>query len=125
MKARTRWRTQQRHLLLRGQVEQGMTAGGHLCRGRPSKAIRQPRDSCIKTRHRMAYARLMARKLPLGRGAIERTVRRVVNLRWKGPRLFWCRAHAAALLLLRSYDKAGRWNMVKRMATSPLALLES
>jgi hypothetical protein len=41
----------------------------------------------------------------------------------KGPSLFWCRASAEAILLLRSYYKAGRWNMLKRMATSHLASL--
>ena len=71
----------------------------------------------------MAYAQLMALKLPIGSGAIESTVRRVVNLRLKGPSLFWCRASAEAILLLRSYYKAGRWNLLKRMATSHLALL--
>jgi hypothetical protein len=124
-KARTRWRTQQRRLLLRGEVEQVITAVGNLCRGRHSKAIRKHRDYFIKNQRRMAYARLMAMKLPIGSGAIESTVRRVVNLRLKGPSLFWCRANAEAILLLRSYYKAGRWNMLKRMATSPLALLES
>jgi len=125
VKARTRWRTHQRHLWLRGQVEQVITAVGNLCRGRHSKAIRKHRDYFIKNRHRMAYARLMALKLPMGSGAIESPVRCVVNLRLKGPSLFWGRAHAEAILLVRSYYKAGRWNMLKRLATSPLALLES
>jgi hypothetical protein len=125
VKARTRGRTQQRRLLLRGQVEQVITAVGNLCRGRHSKAIRKHHDYFIKNYRRMAYARLMAMKLPIGSGAIESTVRRVVNLPLKGPSLFWCRANAEAILLLRSYYKAGRWNMLKRMATSPLALLES
>jgi len=124
-KARTRWRTQQRHLLLRGEVEQVIAALQGLCRGRHSKAIRTPRDYFIKNKSRMAYAKLIAMKLPIGSGAIESTVRRVVNLRLKGPSLFWCRANAEAILLLRSYYKAGRWNMLKRMATSPLALLEA
>ena len=77
----------------------------------------------LRFQHRMAYAQLMALKLPIGSGAIESAVRRVVNLRLKGPSLFWCRASAEAILLLRSYYKAGRWNMLKRMATSHLALL--
>jgi hypothetical protein len=124
-KARTRWRTQQRHLLLRGEVEQVIAALQGLCRGRHSKAIRTQRDYFIKNKSRMAYAKLIAMKLPIGSGAIESTVRRVVNLRLKGPSLFWCRANAEAILLLRSYYKAGRWNMLKRMATSPLALLEA
>src|SRR5882724_7943099 len=124
-KARAQWRTQQRRLLLRGQVEQVIAAVQAICRGRNSKAIRTQRDYFIKNQSRMAYAKLVAMKLPIGSGAIESTVRRVVNLRLKGPSLFWCRASAEAILLLRSYYKAGRWNMLKRMATSPLALLEA
>jgi hypothetical protein len=65
----------------------------------------------------------MAMKLPMGSGAIESAVRRVVKVRLQGPRLLWCRASAEAILLLRSYSKAGRWNRVKRMAPSHLALL--
>ena len=56
---------------------------------------------------------------------MESTVRRVVNLRLKGPTIFWCRASAEAIFLLRSYYKAGRWNILKCMATSHLALLET
>ena len=122
-KARTRWRTHQRHLLMRGEVDQVITAVRDLCRGRNSKAIRKHREYFLNNQHRMAYAQLMALKLPIGSGAIESAVRRVVNLRLKGPSLFWCRASAEAILLLRSYYKAGRWNMLKRMATSYLALL--
>ena len=124
-KARARWRTQQRRLLLQGEVEQVIAAVRDLCQGRNSKAIRKHRDYFIKNQHRMAYAQLLAMKLPIGSGAIESTVRRVVNLRLKGPSLFWCRANAEAILLLRSCYKAGRWEMLKRMATSHLALLEA
>ena len=122
-KARARWRTQQRRFLLQGKVEQVIAAVQALCRGRHSKAIRTQRNYFIKNQSRMAYAKLIAMKLPIGSGAIESTVRRVVNLRLKGSSLFWCRANAEAILLLRSYYKAGRWKMLKQMATSPLALL--
>ena len=122
-KARTRWRTRQRHLLLQGEVEQVIAAVRVICRGRNSKAIRTHCHYFIKNQSRMAYAKLMAMKMPIGSGAIESTVRRVVNLRLKGPSIFWCRASAEAILLLRSYYKAGRWNLLKHMATSHRALL--
>jgi hypothetical protein len=124
-KARSRWRTQQRRLLLRGEVEQVIAAVQGICRGRNSKAIRTQRNYFLKNKSRLAYAKLMALKLPIVSGAIESTVRRVINLRLKGPSLFWCRASAEAILLLRSYYKAGRWEMLKRMATSHHALLEA
>ena len=123
--ARSSWRTHQRRLLLRGQLEQVIAAIRDICRGRNSKAMRTQRDYFIKHQSRMAYAQLMAMKLPIGSGAIESTVRRVVNLRLKGPSIFWCRASAEAILLLRSYYKAGRWKLLKHMATSHLALLET
>jgi hypothetical protein len=124
-KARARWRTQQRRFLLQGQVKQVIAAVQALCRGRHSKAIRTQRNYFIKNQSRMVYAQLIAMKLPIGSGAIESTVRRVVNLRLKGPSIFWCRASAEAILLLRSYYKAGRWNLLKHMATSHRALLEA
>ena len=124
-KARSRWRNQQRQLLLRGEVAQVIAAVRDICRGRNSKSIRTHRDYFIKNQSRMAYAKLLGMKLPIGSGAIESTVRRVVNLRLKGASLFWCRASAEAILLLRSYYKAGRWNLLKRMATSHVALLEA
>jgi hypothetical protein len=105
---RARWRTQQRCLLLRGQGEQVIAAVRDLCWGRSSKAIRKHRAYFVKNQSRMVYAQLMALKLPIGSGAIESTVRHVVNVRLKGPGLFWCRASAEAILLWRSYYKAGR-----------------
>jgi hypothetical protein len=124
-KARAHWRTHQRRLLLQGQVEQVIGAVRDLCRGRNSKAMRTQLDYFIKNQRRMAYTKIMAMKLPIGSGAIESAVRRVINLRLKGASLFWCRASAEAILLLRSYYKAGRWKMLKQMATSPLAVLEA
>ena len=124
-RARARWRTQQRHLLLQGKVDQVIAAVRPLCRGRHRQAIRTHRDYFIKNQSRMASAKLMALKLPIGSGAIESTVRRVVNLRLKGPSIFGCRASAEAILFLRAYDKAGRWNLLKQMATAHRALLEA
>jgi hypothetical protein len=125
VKARARWRSRQRRGLLQGQVEQVIAAVQGIGRGRNSKAIRTHRDYFIKNQSRMAYARLMVLKLPIGSGAIESTVRRVVNLRLKGPSMCWCRASAEAILLWRSYSKAGRWNQLKHMATSHRTLLEA
>jgi hypothetical protein len=73
-KARTRWRTQQRRLLLRGEVAQVMAAVRDICRGRHKKAIRKHHDYLIKNQYRMAYAQLLAMKLPIGSGAIERAL---------------------------------------------------
>jgi hypothetical protein len=54
----------------------------------------------------------------LGSGAMESAIRRGVNLRLKGAGIFWHKASAEAMLLLRAYYKAGRWNLLKKMAFS-------
>ena len=71
----------------------------------------------------MAYPTLKSLKLPLGSGAIESAIRRVVNLRLKGPCIFWYKENAEKILMLRAFYKAGRWNVQKQMANSHLSLL--
>lgn len=122
---RKRWVTSQRKRLLQGQVDQVIAAIRTLCRGRNSKAIRTHLNYFVKHRHRMAYDTIAALKLPIGSGAIESAIRRVVNLRLKGPCIFWCKGHAEELLMLRSYYKSGRWGLFKEMAHSPLAAIAS
>ena len=121
-KARRRWIKRQRQLLLKGQVGQVVAAVCEICRGRNSKAIRTEREYFVKNAARMAYDQLKALNLPIGSGGVESAIRRVINLRLKGPSIFWYRENAEAMLMLRAYYKAGRWNMLKNMANSPLAL---
>lgn len=102
-KARNRWRNHQRRLWLQGQVGPVIAAVREWCRGRNRKAIRQHRDSFVTHQSRLADAELSAMGMPMGSGAIASTVRRVINLRLKGPSICWCRASAEAILLLRSY----------------------
>jgi hypothetical protein len=64
----------------------------------------------------MDYARIAALKLPIGSGAIESTIRRVVNLRLKGASIYWHKTSAEAVLLLRSYYKAERWKHLEEQA---------
>ena len=94
-----------------------------ICRERHSKAIRTEREYFVKNAARMAYADMKALHLPIGSGAVESAVRRVINLRLKDPCIFWGRDSAEALLMLRAYYKAGRWNLLKRMANPHLSLL--
>ena len=122
-KERKAWIGKQRRLLLKGQVKQVVKAVQAVCRGRKSKAIATERDYFAQNRQRMAYSTLKALGLPIGSGAIESAVRRVINLRLKGPCIFWYRENAEKMLMLRSYYKAGQWNLLKRMANSHLSLL--
>ena len=47
---------------------------------------------------------------PLGSGAVESAVRRVVNLRVKGNSIYWLREHAEAVMHLRAFVVSGRWS---------------
>ena len=105
-----------RRLLRQGQVEAVIDAVKEICRGRNSKGIRTERDYFVRNLSRMAYARIRALGLPIGSGSVESAIRRVVNLRLKGPCIFWCKENAEAILLLRCYWKAGRWSQLKRQA---------
>jgi hypothetical protein len=55
------------------------------------------------------YAAFRRRGLPLGSGAIESAIRRVVNLRLKGNGLLWLEGNAEALLVMRAAVLTGRW----------------
>jgi len=117
-KQRKCWVRKHRRLLRQGQVDQVIDAVKEICRGRNSKDIRTERNYFVRNISRMAYARIRALKLPIGSGSVESAIRRVVNLRLKGPCIFWCKENAEAILLLRCYWKAGRWNQLKKQANS-------
>jgi len=63
-----------------------------------------------KHAHRMDYAHLDERKLPVGSGQVESAVRRVINLRFKAPGSFWKEEQVSGLMHLRACFKAGRWD---------------
>jgi hypothetical protein len=57
----------------------------------------------------MDYKRLRRRGLPQGSGAIESAIRRVINLRLKGPGLMWHEENAEGALALRAAAVTERW----------------
>jgi hypothetical protein len=82
-------------------------------------AVGRPEDAAVwreigyLIRHseagRLRYDCFRSRGVPLGSGAIESTIRRVINLRLKGTSLFWKEANAEAVLQLRAAVLSGRW----------------
>src|SRR5215218_4720953 len=115
---RQAWIGRQRRRLLKGGVEEVRAAIDEVCGSHPGKALKRERDYFKRNggKGRMDYARIAALQLPIGSGAIESAIRRVVNLRLKGPSIYWHKTSAEAVLLLRSYYKAGRWNHLERQA---------
>lgn len=56
------------------------------------------------------YARFRRRGVPLGSGAIESAIRRVINLRLKGNSISWYEANAEGMLRLRCLVLSNRWD---------------
>lgn len=117
---RKRWVTKYRRLLLKGAITDVLEEIRRVCRGRRRKKLNTERNYFVKNRSRMHYAEIRQKGLPIGSGAMESAIRRVVNLKLKGASIYWLHENAEAMLLLRSYFKAGRWNMLKQLAFSPL-----
>ena len=82
----------------------------------------QPEDSAVRrelgylTRHfeagRLRYNCFRCRGVPLGSGAIESTIRRVINLRLKGTSIYWTEENAEAVFQLRAAVVSGRWEEI-------------
>jgi hypothetical protein len=77
----------------------------------------QPEDSAVwveiaflhKHEPHMRYDWLKYRGRPLGSGAIESAMRRVLNLRLKGNGIYWREENAEGMLVLRAAVLTGRW----------------
>lgn len=54
------------------------------------------------------YASCRSRNLPIGSGAIESAIRRVINLRIKSPGMFWKRENAEKMIFLRAIVVIGK-----------------
>jgi hypothetical protein len=61
---------------------------------------------------RMQYSLFKDQNLPIGSGAVESAIRRVINLRIKGAGIFWTAEMAEVMLFLRSQFLCGRWATV-------------
>ena len=61
---------------------------------------------------RLRYRCFRCRRLPIGSGAIESTIRRVVNLRLKGNGIYWTEDNAEAVFQLRAAVLSGRWDEI-------------
>ena len=74
------------------------------------------REIAYLSRHaaagRLWYDCFRCRGVPLGSGAIENTVRRLINLRLKGTSTFWEEANAEVVIQLRAAVLSGRWDQV-------------
>ncbi len=118
---RKQWVRRMRRWLKKGKVDDVIEEAKGFCVGRSAKKIAREVNYFADRRDFMQYADFARRGIPLGSGAMESAIRRVVNLRLKGPSIFWRSSNAERMLHLRSYLKAGRWDelMGRVMHRSP------
>jgi PAS domain-containing protein len=94
-------------------------------------AVVQPADSPAwreiryLTKHsdagRLRYNCFRCRGVPIGSGAIESTIRRVINLRLKGNGIYWTEENAEAVFQLRAAVVSGRWEEILKYTREAMA----
>lgn len=109
-KERRKWAEQMTRLLREDRVEEVVAQRTELFKGRGAKKRRKLFDYFAKRVDKMRYGTCRRKGLPMGSGAIESCVRRVVNLRLKGNGIFWNIENAEAVLHLRAQLLCGRWD---------------
>lgn len=115
-KARKKWIRACKGLLHEGKVEEFIEKLKTDTKGKRGKKVKTERNYFINHQTRLIYKECTDNGLPQGSGAIESSIRRVVNLRMKGNSIYWKEESANSMLFLRSYYKAGRWSELEDMA---------
>ncbi len=70
---------------------------------------------------RLRYNCFRCRGVPMGSGAIESTIRRVINLRLKGNGIYWTEENAEAVFQLRAAVVSGRWDEILEHTSDSMA----
>lgn len=113
------WFLRVRKHLRQGSIDRVIEEIECLCIGRNAKKMRDFITYFDKHADRMDYKTFERRCIPIGSGAVESAVRRLVNLRFKGNGIFWRAGNAEGLLHLRAQLLAGRWDHFIRTALQP------
>ncbi len=104
-----------RKALMRGKADEVIAALEKLAgsRGRSQPVWREIR---YLKKHaqagRLRYPVFRYRRQPIGSGAVESTIRRVINLRLKGNAIYWKADNAEAVFQLRAAELSGRWEEI-------------
>ena len=107
---RKKWIERMTRLLKEDRVEEVAEQRSLLFKGRGAKKRRKLFDYFSERADKMLYGTYRKKGLPMGSGAVESCVRRVVNLRLKGNGIFWSLENAEAVLHLRAQLLSGRWD---------------
>jgi hypothetical protein len=70
-------------------------------------------DNYFADVHRFQYRRFDKMGIPIGSGAVESAIRRIINLRIKGAGIFWKIMNPEKMMFMRSGFLSGRWNTIQ------------
>lgn len=113
-----------RRQLYNGQVDLLLNELKHYCKissENQKKDIQQETDYFERHRLHMDYRSLRENGRPMGSGAIESTIRRVINQRLKGNGIMWKAENAEALMAERAAVVSGRWEETLEHARASMA----
>lgn len=104
---------------LRGQLKAGKLAEviAYLEKRAKGRGIRKVQGVIAylrKREHLLRYDVLRKKRLPIGSGAVESAIRRVINLRLKAPGSFWDEDTVEGMLVQRAAALTGRWEELMR-----------
>jgi hypothetical protein len=119
-----RWVKKYRKLLINGKSNEVIGEIKRICKGKRGKKLLRERDYFIRNQKRLNFEYIKNENLPIGSGAMESSIRRVINMRLKGAATYWLRENAEKMLMLRCYFTSGRWDVLKRLAFSSKHILE-
>lgn len=106
---RSTWVDEQKSRLMGGEVDAVEAAAVAMVKRNKSECDKEA-AYWARNRDRLRYGEFRDANLPIGSGAVESAVRRVVNLRMKSASVLWTEDHAEGILHLRAHSKAGRWD---------------
>jgi hypothetical protein len=108
-KRRGRWLKKTKKLLIHGRVSEFIDEVRSLCKGRRARRVAKKLLYFEKRWDLMKYATFKKKHIPLGSGAMESCIRRVINLRFKGNGIFWKMETLEGRIHLRAQLLSKRW----------------
>lgn len=113
------WVKKMKKWLLEGKIQDVIQDMQQITKGTRNQTLKKELKYFKSHMQHMDYKRAREKGLPIGSGTVESAIRRVINLRLKGPGIIWNLDGAEEMLLLRSFFKAGRWNQLENWAFTP------
>lgn len=71
-------------------------------------------DNYFEAHHRFQYSKFDSLGTPIGSGAVESAIRRIINLRIKGAGIFWKKMNPEKMMFIRSGFLSGRWEIIQK-----------